>query len=157
MSGGIEIDGPLGILIGGFFYRGNLLDIGINYLLLFLCLLPFFHAKGRQKELLGREWLWISLLFLVLQIWIWFSEHETGISLIWSALAGVNLILIWRNWKEAEFAPRIRNLLIMSLIAVLLGDLYYAITLPPITTIAHGIASVVGMGVYGVMRLVGRD
>ncbi|MEL7530318.1 MAG: hypothetical protein AAFN10_03380 [Bacteroidota bacterium] len=147
----------LQILVDGFTYRGHMLDIAINYVVLALCLLPYFFAKGKDKVILGNLWVWIGLLMAALQIWIWFEMNESGISLIWSALAGLNILLLVKIKRSPEAEnPLIKQLLWASLIAVLAANLYYAITLPPITTIAHIIALLVGMAIYGGILLLRR-
>lgn len=69
----------------------------------------------------------ILLIFTTLQVIIWFTTNRPGISLIWCGLMGYHLI-----------DPNI------FLVFPFSGILYYAVTLPLITTVAHIIAVILG-------------
>jgi hypothetical protein len=145
------------VLVNGFTYSGQALHIVINYLLIFICLLPHWMAKGQEKKILGKYWIGVLVIMLVLQIWVWFEENATGVSLIWSALAGLNILLLvkTRHFPE-EVRPLIRQLLWASLLSVLVANIYYWFTFPTITTIAHLIGVFVGMAIYGALLLISR-
>ena len=146
----------LQVLVDGFTYRGQVLHIGINYLLIFICLFPYWMAKGKEKTILGRYWIGVLCIMLVLQIWVWFAENAAGVSLIWSALAGLNILLLVKiRLYPDEINALIRQLLWFSLLAVLVADIYYWFIYPPITTIAHLAGIFVGMVIYGLMLLPG--
>ncbi|MFK7925130.1 MAG: hypothetical protein AB8H47_24450 [Bacteroidia bacterium] len=143
----------LQILVDGFTYRGDLLDIAINYAVLALCLLP--HLLTKDKPILSNFWVWVLIIETVIQIWIWFSMNESGISLIWSALAGLNILLLVKaNRSQEGVSLLIKQMLWLSLVAVILANIYYLITLPYITIIAHMIAMIMGMAIYGIIVLV---
>lgn len=145
----------LQVLVDGFSYRGDLLDIAINYVVLALCLSPHLLAKGKDKAILSNFWLWVLIIETALQIWIWFVMNETGISLIWSALAGLNILILVKLYCSPEGeSPLIKQLLWASLIAVIVANVYYVITLPLITLMAHLVAMIMGMAIYGVVLLV---
>ena len=143
------------ILVNGFTYSGQLLHIVINYVLIFICLYPYFKQKRQYKKLFWKYWISIVSITLILQIYLWFAENVTGVSLIWSALAGLNiLILVKVRQLTDKIMPSIQKLLWISLLSVLVADIYYWFIYPPITTIAHAAATFMGMGIYGIILLI---
>ncbi len=147
------MESPFQILLDGFTYRGHVLDIVINYSLILFCLLPYWRTPEQENKILGKYWLWVGGVMLALQVWVWFSADETGVSLIWSALAGVNMLLLFRYRNAPTLSLRTKKLLAYSLVGMVIGYVYYGLTLPPITTIAHTVGTLVGMGLYAILRL----
>ena len=145
------------VLVNGLTYHGQMLHIVINYALIFICLYPFFKLKGQWKKVFRKYWISTFSIMSILQIYFWFTEDATGISLIWSALAGLNILILLRIQRQTdEGMPLIKISFWISLFCVLFADIYYWFTFPAITTIAHLLATFMGMGIYGVVMLISR-
>ncbi len=130
-------------LIDGFTYNGSALHIIINYAVLFFSVLP--HLTAAQKK--GRRIFWLVLLIsLLVQVALWFIFKGAGISVIWCSLAGYNLLLFRRT--KLKTGDRNKTLFLISLFTALAGIIYYAVTLPPITTIAHVVGLLMGIGLF---------
>lgn len=143
------------VLVNGFTYNGQLMHIVINYALIFICLSPFIKVTGQWKRVFRKYWISIFSIMTILQIYLWFAENVTGVSLIWSALAGLNLLMLIRiNRLRGEGMALVKKLIWISLLCVLFADIYYWFTFPAITTIAHLVATCVGMGIYGIILVV---
>jgi hypothetical protein len=143
------------ILVNGFTYGGELLHIVINYALIFICLIPYFKMKVQWKKEFRKYWISILSIMLTLQIYLWFAENVTGVSLIWSALAGLNIVILLRiNRLPDEGMTLIIKLLWISLLCVLVADIYYWFIYPAITTIAHLVATFTGIVIYSIVKLI---
>ncbi len=149
------MDQYIEVLINGFTYNGQMLHIAINYALIIICLYPLFKFTGQWKKIFGKYWISILSVMSILQIYLWFSENVTGVSLIWSGLAGLNILIYLRiKGLKVEGVPLVKKLLWISLLCVLVADIYYGFTYPAITTIAHLVATFMGMGIYGIIKLI---
>ena len=91
------------VIIEGLNYWGSGLDIAINYLLLAAVLVPFFRYPELDALSGRRGWKSCLLVFALLQVWVWFSQDASGISLIWSALAGYLLVSHWKDGATGLF------------------------------------------------------
>lgn len=127
-------------LVDGSTYAGSVKDSLINYLLIFFNFLPVKFATSSPRIKWGAYW--VVIIFLVLQIALWFTIGAIGVSLIWCALAGINLIQFIRDISNRSM------LLIGSLIIALAGIAYYALTLYMIVTVAHVLAFALGAGLF---------
>lgn len=149
------MDQYIEVLINGFTYNGQMLHIVINYALIIICLYPLFKFTGQWKKIFGKYWISILSVMSILQIYLWFLENVTGVSFIWSALAGLNILIYLRIKRlKVEGVTMIIKLLWISLLCVLVADIYYGFAYPAITTIAHLAATFMGMGIYGIIKLI---
>lgn len=143
------------VLIDGFTYDGQTLNIVINYVLIFICLLPFLKLKQHWSNVFRKYWVSILLIMTALQIYFWFAANFAGLSLVWSALAGLNiLILFWIIRDTTEEIIVVKKLMLLSLLCVLFADTYYWFVDPSLTTIAHLSATFLGMIITGIIALV---
>ncbi len=134
----------------GLTYEGQIRDVLINYTLIILVLLPYVFAEQRTGG--SRDWAWAAILAIALlvQVLLWFAVRATGVSIIWSALAGFILMDLWRGGMGG--AQRNTYLALLVLGGAGAGIVYYALTYPPITTIAHLCAVLLGIAVWFVLR-----
>jgi hypothetical protein len=149
-------------------YNGSVLDTILNaVVLVVLCLAVAVQAR--------RPWLITLVTLAIVQVALWFGLGATGISVVWSGLAGAALVdLVSRpsptprpSLAEARETPNHqisdretpdrRWMLRAALVVALAAIAYYAVALPLISTVAHLLALVVGAAVHlGARRLVGR-
>ena len=119
-------------LMVGFTYDGSIFHSTINYVLIFLLLIPaFFYRDHYNKNSLIISLLIIGVLSV--QVFFWFTPGGMGVSLIWCSLMGYWFVVLCRQ-KGRE---KQRFLLIISMFVGSSGIFYYALALPPITTIMH--------------------
>lgn len=137
-------------LINGATYNGSVKHSLINYTLIIFSLLPFIIA-GNKKERSKSHWFTALLTAIVLQVALWFLVNATGVSVIWSLMYGFGLIFLLRHHLTGITVW----LFIIGLLMGLFGIIYYAITLPFITTAAHLVAVLTGIGLYFLLRRVG--
>ena len=149
------------------FYGGAVIDIILNYGLILcytiLIFYPFFISFQIWRKIVE------SLLFMLIQVVIWICLDVCGVSLIWSGQLGLiiycfisTLTKKFRRHNNVETHDKsIENhdngdqddrknylRMIAKLAGIFLGLavlIYYAITLPPITTIAHVSAIILGL------------
>jgi hypothetical protein len=159
-------------------YNGSVLDTILNaVVLVVLCLAVAVQAR--------RPWLITLVALAIVQVALWFGLGATGISVVWSGLAGAALVdLVSRpsptprpSLAEARETPNHqisdretpdretpdretpdrRWMLRAALVVAFAAIAYYAVALPLISTVAHLLALVVGAAVHlGARRLVGR-
>ncbi|WP_260926598.1 hypothetical protein [Novosphingobium sp. 9] len=82
-------------------------------------------------------WVPLAVVIAVLQVSLWLVMNAAGVSLVWSALYG---------HAFAGTGGRGRPLRLALLSAGALGLVYYAVTFPPVTTVAHLLAALMGAG-----------
>ena len=134
----------------GLSYEGSLRDVVINYALIVLVVLPYVFVRNRAGGPGGWGWAVCLVVALVVQVLLWFVVQATGVSIIWSALAGFLLTDILRvGLSEAQ--PN-SVLVLLALACTGAGIVYYALTFPPITTVAHLCAVLLGLAVWFVLR-----
>jgi hypothetical protein len=126
-------------LIAGSTYAGSVKHSVINYVLIALNLLPII-LPVKPAKIKYAVW-WVFITMTVLQILVWFGT-AIGVSAIWSALAGANLVLTTR------YSNSNRALFFVGIIAALAGIIYYALTFPFATTIAHIVCALAGIGLF---------
>ena len=131
----------------GLTYDGQIRHVVINYALILLTVLPFAFARSRPRR--AAAWPWGGCLGLAfgVQVLLWFTLGASGVSIVWCALAGYALMGFLR--AEPGLVPQSRVLTILALGSAAAGILYYALTFPALTTIAHLCAVVLGIGTFG--------
>ena len=136
--------------VDGITYSGSLKHTLINHALLLIAILP--HLVGRTQMMMKNNSNWIYALFsgTVVQILIWFSLNVVGISLIWSALTGFNLIFFYVN-NNSPLSLK-KAIFVSSFAIVFIAIIYYFIISPIITTVAHFLAILMGSGFYFLFR-----
>ena len=117
-------------------YNGSVLDTVLNAIVL-IVLVAALLTQRRSP------WWTALVVVVVVQIAVWFALGVVGFSLVWSGLAGVAAVdLLVRRGTSGRWM--LRGALIIALAALL----YYAVTVPPISTIAHLLAVAVGAGIH---------
>lgn len=139
-------------VVGGLTYGGAVRHIAINYGLVFASLgaLAFPPAKVGNRR---RRWIALAVTMAWVQAALWFIANAQGISLIWSALYGYifAVLISERRWRPASIGHE-HPLLPISLAAGIAGLLFYAVSLPPITTAAHAVAALIGGAWFALSR-----
>ena len=141
------------VIADGLTYGGNLPHSLTNYGLIAVTTAPFLVPEGRAAAPQGpiaRRWAGCLLIAFAVQVALWFGAGAVGVSVVWCAMAGYGLIAL-TSAPEAS-GPARRALLKVGLGAALVGVLYYAVTFPVITTVAHGAALVMGLGIGALFR-----
>ncbi len=115
----------------------------INYALIILVLLPYVFVLRGAKGSDGWAWATCLAIALVVQVLLWFAVGATGVSIVWSALAGFLLMDLWRGDIGGAHANTFMALLALGGAGA--GIVYYALTFPLITTIAHICAVLLGI------------
>lgn len=129
------------ILLNALSYNGDFLLSIINYVLLIIVILPFVVTDLKTKA----SYWWIVLLCsFLLQALLWFVLQVQGISIIWNALFGFLLLVFIR--RESQWSAKSKVLIYFSMGATVFANLYFGLSLPFITSIAHIAAIVFGMG-----------
>lgn len=118
-------------------YNGAVKDMVINYALIVTVIVPHFIAGDNLKEN-NRSWYWVLCTSIILQVIVWYYANAAGVSIIWCALAGCNMLRFGRDLPYVTTAAKI--VLITSVLFAMAGVIYYFIRLPFITTSAHIIA-----------------
>ena len=134
----------LRVIRRGVTYDGQVRDVAISYALIAIALLPYVFAGQRPAG--STDWSWAACLgiALVVQVLLWFAVRATGVSIIWSALAGYTLVELWSGGTGIANG-------FLALVAVGgagAGIVYYGLIYPLITTIAHLCAVVLGVGIW---------
>lgn len=133
-------------IISALTYDGSVFDTVLNAVVLVIVLAALL-AQGRSP------WWVVAIVVVVLQVVLWFALDVVGFSLVWSGLAGAAIV----EFIAARRAKRRWSALAVGVVASLAAILYYAVALPPITTIAHLLALLVGVGLTALARRVRRS
>jgi hypothetical protein len=150
------------IIIPALTYNGSVLDTTLNTVVLVILIA----ALAAQKR---SPW-WITFVAMVaLQVVLWFALEAAGISVVWSGLAGAALVELGAGRTSSRHtvasdrppaaiitAPTRRRLLIAAAVVAMAAIVYYAVALPPISTVAHLLALLVGAGIHTVARGISR-
>lgn len=155
-------------------YDGSALDIGLNYSLLAISIgagiyLLLSSTNSRRTVLAAAIWQGIALIALfAFQLGLCMLVGCAGVSIIWNAIDGFmgQQLMSNTDYSERKKAKqlieppeRARNPLILcvrepAIVAVIgsilvgfIVDVYYACTLPAITTVAHISAIVLGIAI----------
>jgi len=130
-----------------FLYNGSVVDIVINYLLIILYtvtnLIPWTTCSSRRNIFINLH----SLVVMTIQVLCWIFLEAYGVSLIWCGQLGLLL-----TWLLCLLMLRPRTILISYQLVMktwltlpgLGAIVYYAISFPLITTVAHVLAVIVG-------------
>lgn len=125
-------------IVSGLTYDGDIPSMIINYGMIAVTLAPFLlDAVVKQSK-----WIICFVLSLIIQVLLWFVADAIGVSIVWCMMAGFLSLAYWN--KGSDRPP----LVIGALLATLAAIMYYAITYPAITTIAHVLAIIVGVLIY---------
>ena len=140
----------LQVLRRGMTYDGRIAHVLINYALIILVLLPNVFIGQRMEG--SPDWTWMTCLgiALLVQVLLWFIAQASGVSIVWSALAGYTLIAY--GTRGTGSAEQNGFLALLALSSAGCAIVYYAVTYPLITTIAHICAVLLGIGVWFGLR-----
>ncbi|MEJ7681437.1 MAG: hypothetical protein WKG06_27020 [Segetibacter sp.] len=133
-------------LIDGLTYSGSIKESIINYALIFFTVLPHLMAAKYQTKGNRSKWYLVLIISVFVQIVLWFFPGAVGVSIVWCSMAAFNMLILIKS--EFNNKSKIKILLIVSLLLSSLGILYYAIIFPVITTAAHIIAALMGVGLF---------
>lgn len=125
------------VIIRGLTYDGSVLHSVINHGLCVASVLALAwraQAMGRAH----REWVCCLLLASVIQVALWYLG-AMGVSLVWCMVSGFALLQVRDTPVPARWG------LVAALLLALAGLVFYAMTFPTITTVAHGCAVVLGV------------
>jgi membrane associated rhomboid family serine protease len=147
------------IIIPALTYNGSVFDTALNAVVLVI-LITALAVQSRST------W-WITLVaMVVLQVVLWFALEASGISVVWSGLAGAALVdLVERRLSSRRGSaparlphatdPEPRQWVLATAVGIAAAAMvFYAVALPPITTVAHVLALVVGAGIDALTRRV---
>ena len=125
-------------------YDGAISDILINYSLILLYTIVFYYPWTSSHLNISKLFITIHIFICItLQVIVWFLEDAYGVSLIWCGQLGLLIFVIVHSMYK------LKSIIVLKphLVSVLTGVgavIYYAIVYPPITTVAHIAAVVVG-------------
>lgn len=126
-------------------YNYSIKHCVINYMLISVSVLPHLVARIQSKAN-QNKWLWVLIISTFVQVFIWFSFNAVGVSIIWCSTTGFNILYFKR--EPFQFSDTTKLLYNLSFASVLIGVVYYFITLPFLTTIAHLIAILMGTSFF---------
>ena len=125
-------------------YGGSISDILIKYTLIILYGAILYYPWS-SNLIISKPLTTLHILICTcLQGIIWFLEDAYGVSLIWSGQLGLLILILLIHCKNNKNANDQICCLVMGCAAGLAAILYYAVVFPPITTVAHLAAGVVG-------------
>ena len=140
----------LQVIVNGLTYEGNILHSLINYSLIVIMVVPFLVSSMPPPGVRIPRWIICLLIALAAQIILWFVADAVGVSVIWCTMAGYSLMERIDFGRTPELFHY--HLFTTGLICALGAILYYALTFPMITTLAHGIAVLMGIGIWYLLR-----
>lgn len=126
-------------LIAALTYDGSLLHSAINYFLIAISVLALARMPSRSQR-----WLICALVAVIVQVLLWVMADAEGVSIIWSMLAGA---LLWEWLRHRQ-----RGLVGVALVCDAAGLVFYLLSLPLITTIAHSLGVLLGLGIHAAVR-----
>ncbi|SEK50347.1 hypothetical protein SAMN05428989_0237 [Pseudoxanthomonas sp. GM95] len=125
------------VALRGLTYDGCVLHSVINHglcVVMTVALAWKTPSSGRRHA----GWLVCLLLVSALQVMLWWFG-AMGVSLVWCALCGYGLT----QFRGTRGAARVG--LVVALLLAVAGLVFYAMTFPAITTVAHACAVLVGV------------
>ena len=139
-------------------YNGSAFDTMLNAAVLVILIV----ALAIQRR---SPW-WISLVVMVVvQVTLWSTLGATGVSVLWSGLTGVAVVEFVAGRESSGRTPtatrsstatsplsRRRWMLTATILVALATLVYFAVTLPPLSTVAHLLSLGIGAGVHTVAR-----
>jgi len=134
------------LIITALGYDGSVLDTVLNAVVL-IAVLTALSAQRRSP------WWIVLIVMAVLQVALWLAAGAVGFSVVWAGLAGAVVVELG---VRSGSRPRQLSMLVIALVVVLAAIIYYAVTLPLITTIAHLLALVLGVGIQMLARRILR-
>ena len=134
------------LIITALGYDGSVLDTALNAVVL-IAVLTALSAQRRSP------WWIVLIVMAVLQVALWLAAGAVGFSVVWAGLAGAVVVELG---VRSGSRPRQHSMLVIALVVVLAAIIYYAVTLPLITTIAHLLALVLGVGIQMLARRILR-
>jgi hypothetical protein len=135
------------IIIPALTYDGSVFDTALNAVVLVI-LITALVLQSRSP------W-WITFVTMaVLQVVLWFALEATGISVVWSGLAGAALVdlVVGRLPDRGASAPSRRWMLATAVTVSIAAITFYVVALPPLSTVAHLLALMVGAGLHTLIR-----
>ena len=125
-------------------YGGSISDILINYTLIILYSAILYYPWS-SNLLISKPLTTLHILICTcLQVTVWFLADAYGVSLIWSGQLGLLFLILLITCKTSKKTDAQIYILAMACSAGLAAIIYYAVVYPPITTLAHGVAGMVG-------------
>jgi hypothetical protein len=127
-------------------YDGRIFDTVLNTVVL-LVLIAAFAVQQKSPS-------WITLVAMsALQVTLWFALGATGFSVVWCGLAGAVLVDLVATHTSRRRSPESISRLnlwwipLAAFIVVIAAIAFYAVAIPPISTVAHLLALAVGAGI----------
>jgi len=128
-------------------YDDSLPDIAINYSLLLTATLVTSIPWPGGLSLPPLRNAALLLLLVTTQALVWYLAEAFGVSLVWCGQLGLlalTLALVLRSRPHQCAAPQVLAYS-TALLLGLAGIVYYSIHFPPITTVAHLLAVLLGL------------
>lgn len=103
---------------------------------------------------IAKRWIIVFVIAFLIQSLFWFVLGAQGISIIWNALAGMLVLMVFRH--RLSLLMKTKWMIVASIAVVILADVYFGLIFPLITTIAHVAAFLLGVILYllvGVERI----
>lgn len=142
-------------LSNGLTYEGQLLHIIINYTLIILTIVPFLLDRDSSTNWKYRGWIVSFVIITSFQVAVWFLIDAVGVSLIWCTMAGYIVVYYWLDGlRQDKVTNRLARVALLSAFAVMV---YYAVVFPIITTVAHVVAVLIGIGLFFIMRSISKN
>jgi hypothetical protein len=132
-------------------YNESLSDIYINYFLILVTFTTLLTIPSSMNSPYYKYYLIISTLFLIMyQITLCLIVGCVGVSIVWSAYSGMSYCLLLHNdkYKIVNFQFQHKFLIYIQFMIVILTWLYYYFMEEIITSIAHILAFLLGMGIH---------
>ncbi|RKD96845.1 hypothetical protein [Marinifilum flexuosum] len=137
------MDDIITTLFNGLTYGGDLKLSVLNYALLVIAMLPFLLPAVKS---IAKRWGIVFIIAVLVQSTFWFVLGVQGISIIWNALAGMLMLVVVRH--GTSLLKNAKWFVLASIAIVILGDVYFGLIFPLITTIAHVAAFLLGVILY---------
>ncbi|PXY01453.1 hypothetical protein DF185_08180 [Marinifilum breve] len=137
------MDDIITTLFSGLTYGGDVKISVINYALLAVAIMPFFLPNMRT---IAKGWTIVLAIAFVIQSLFWFVLGAQGISIVWNVLAGMLVLVAFRH--RLSLLMKTKWMIVASITAVMLADVYFGLIFPLITTIAHLAAFLLGITLY---------
>jgi len=139
-------------------YNDDTISIFINYSMLVLTLYPFYLTFFGTKPKRIVTAILLLFFYFLFQFCLCLAIGCTGISIVWCAVLGSSICSFMHN-ISSERHRRSTTRFIMAAMVFAFGlslIIYYAVTLPFVTTVAHLLAIVMGFATERVTRYLGQ-
>ncbi|WP_321309281.1 hypothetical protein [Marinifilum fragile] len=137
------MDDIITTLFNGLTYGGDVKLSVLNYFLLAVVIMPFFLSAMKS---ISKGWAIVFTIAFLIQSLFWFVLKAQGISIVWNALAGVLVLVLFRH--RLSMLMKTKWMILASITVVMLADVYFGLMFPPITSIAHVAAFLLGVILY---------